>query len=98
MNGVLDLLIVTCITAVAVVFAFLSVAPRPWRARLLQGMAVAAEALSLRTAGQRLRQAANRHLQAAGCGGCGDCGTGGAPRRDDAGDIHVPLASLKRRR
>jgi hypothetical protein len=98
MSGPLDLLIVVCITGIALCFAFLSLAPRPWRARLLQILAAAAQALSLRAIAQRLQRAADRHLQAAGCGACGDCGAAGAPRGAKPTDIRVPLDTLKRRR
>jgi hypothetical protein len=99
MSGVLDLLLVAFISLAAGVFAFLSLAPRPWRAPVWRAMAAIAERLSMRSMAARLAGAARRSAAATGCGGCGDCGSGkpaGLPSKPL--DVGVPLSSIKRRR
>jgi hypothetical protein len=99
MSGVLDLLLVAVISLLAGVFAFLSLAPRPWRAPLWRGLAAVAGRLSWRAMAERLAGAAQRSASASGCGGCGDCGSGkpaGMPQKPL--DVGVPLSSIKRRR
>lgn len=97
MNTVLDVLVVSCILLAAGCYAFLSLAPRSWRARVLTFLgALAANIPGLSGVGGRLQAAAARSAAAAACGGCGDCGSSkpaGPPP-----EINIPLSSLKRRR
>jgi hypothetical protein len=97
MNTVLDVVIVACILCAAGCYAFLSLAPRAWRTRLLTLLGTLAGAVpGMRGVSRRLQDAATRSAAAGACGGCGDCGSGkpAAPKSE----INVPLTSLKRRR
>ena len=97
MNTVFDVLLVSCILIAAGCYAFLSLAPRAWRTRVLTFLgALAAHIPGLSGVRARLQTAAARSAAAGDCGGCGDCGSS-KPAGPKA-DISIPLSSLKRRR
>jgi hypothetical protein len=98
MNTVLDVVVVSCILFAAGCYAFLSLAPRSWRTRVLTFLgALAANIPGLSGGvGARLQAAAARSAAAGSCGGCGDCGSD-KPAGPTA-DVNIPLSSLKRRR